>query len=284
MDLVVRQPRAALPGETMFGTRFTTGPGGKGLNQAVAAARAGADVRFLGAVGGDPFGDRLRQRLREDGVGVERLRTVDAETGIAAITVTDDGENSIVVVPGANADESFAAGDRALISAASHLVVQLERPVGLVERAMTFARSRGVRNVLTPAPARDGIEPLLELADIVVPNEGEATLLSGERDAVRAARMLSRRGATIIVTRGARGAVVAREGEILHEVAAPPVAAVDTTGAGDTFTGALVAWLSQGATLADALRAAVVAAAIGVTRPGAAESAPTRGEISAGLG
>ena len=179
MDLVVRQPRRAEPGETLFGTDFSTGPGGKGLNQAIAAARAGASVRFIGAVGTDAFAERLRDRLVADGVDVEGLRTVPGATGIAQITVTDDGQNTIVVVPAANADRAFNADDRSTVAAASHLVVQLERPIELLEVALRHARDAGVTTVLTPAPARAGLDALLDLADVLVPNEGEAMMLSG---------------------------------------------------------------------------------------------------------
>lgn len=283
MDLVVRQPRRAEPGETIFGTGFATGPGGKGLNQAVAAARAGADVAFLGAVGDDEFGVRLRARLAADGIDVAGLLTVDEATGIAAITVTDDGENSIVVVPGANARDELRDADRDAIAGASHLVVQLERPESLLREAVAFARARGVTTVLTPAPARSGLEELVALADIIVPNEGEAMLLSGETDAEAAAIALTRTGATVVVTRGERGAVVARDGAIAHRVAARRADAVDTTGAGDTFTGVLVAWLAAGSAWPEALTAASAAAALAVARPGAADAAPARAEILAAL-
>lgn len=292
MDLVVRQPRRPEAGETIFGTGFETGPGGKGLNQAVAAARAGASVRFLGVVGDDAFGRRLRETLESAGVDTAGLRTTSRATGIASIAVTDDGENTIVVVPGANADEALTDADRAAISASSHLVVQLERPQALVRAAMTFAREHGVTTVLTPAPATAGIDDLVALADILVPNEGEARLLArldgdgdgdgdGDTDAEASARALSTRAGLAIVTLGSRGALVAQKGEVTARVAARPAAAVDTTGAGDTFVGALVAWLAGGEDLGAALAAATAAAAIAVTRAGAAASAPTHDEIRA---
>lgn len=283
MDLVVRQPKRAEPGETIFGTRFSTGPGGKGLNQAVAAARAGGAVAFLGAVGSDDFGARLRARLESDGVDTARLRTVAEATGIAQISVTDDGENTIVVVPGANSAVDFDDADRAVIAGASHLVVQLERPHALLVEAMRFARDRGVVTVLTPAPAREGIDDLIALADILVPNEGEATLLAGALEAESAAIALSRHAGLVIVTLGERGALVARGGEIVRRVAPRPVVARDTTGAGDTFVGVLVAWLAAGEPLAGALHAATVGASLAVTREGAADSMPSRDEILAAL-
>ena len=305
MDLVVRQPRPAAPGETMYGTSFATGPGGKGLNQAVAAARAGGDVAFIGCVGADGFGERLRAVLDDAGVDASSVRILDgagaperAATGIAAISVTDDGENSIVIVPGANGDDDLTPADRAAIAAADFLVVQLERPLGLVCAALTHARESGTRSVLTPAPAVPEARELVALADIVVPNEGEAALLAGagdgggdgeSNDPEASARALSARAAggdgtgLAVVTLGARGAVVARGGEVVLHVQSRRVEAVDTTGAGDTFVGAFVAWLARGAELAEALDAATAAAAIAVTRPGAADSMPTRAEIEAAL-
>ena len=284
MDLVVRQPRRAEAGETIFGTHFHTGPGGKGLNQAVAAARAGADVTFVAAVGADDFGVRPRSWLQREGIDVSRVRIADAPTGIAQITVTDDGENAIVVVAGANARASLDDADREAIAEASHLVVQLERPEPLLREAMSFAREVGVTTVLTPAPARDGLDELVALADVLVPNEGEAALLSGEPDPELAAMALSRRAGTVIVTLGARGALVAIGGEVVERVSAPAVTAVDTTGAGDTFTGVLVARLAAGDQLAAALAHASAAASLSVTRHGAAESMPTADEIAAALG
>lgn len=281
MDLVVRQPRRAEPGETMFGSGFRTGPGGKGLNQAVAAARAGAEVTFVGAVGADDFGMRLRSWLQGEGIDVARVRITDEATGIAQITVTDDAENSIVVVAGANARSTLDDADRDAIAAASHLVVQLERPEPLLREAMEFARSAGVTTVLTPAPARDGLDGLLELADVLVPNEGEAALLSGESDPESAAVALSLIAGTVVVTLGARGALVAVGGEVVDRVPAVPVEPVDTTAAGDTFTGVLVARLAAGEELRAALDAAATAASICVTRHGAAESMPSDAEIRA---
>jgi ribokinase len=281
LDLVVRQPRRAEPGETMFGSDFHSGPGGKGLNQAVAAARAGAEVAFVGAVGRDAFGDRLRGDLEREGIDTAGLRTVDAPTGIAAISVTDDGENTIVVVSGANAVDDLSAADRAAIDGASVLVVQLERPLAYVRAALEQARAAGVRSILTPAPVVDGAADLVALADVLVPNEGEAAALSGESDAVAAATRLSSGGGTVIVTRGSKGAVVATAGRVVGEVAPRPARVVDTTGAGDTFVGVLAAGLAAGADLDAALADASVAASLAVERPGAAEAMPTAAEIAA---
>jgi ribokinase len=283
MDLVVRQPHRVDPGATIFGSSFRMGPGGKGLNQAVAAARAGAAVAFIGAVGADDFGVRLRSMLQREGVDVTRLRIVDDATGIAQITVTDDGENSIVVVPGANARSTLDDADRELIQVSSHLVVQLERPEALVTEALAFARAHGVTTIVTPAPAHHLLDEIVGLADVLVPNEGEAALLSGETDPEAAAVALSRLAGTVVLTRGRHGALVARRGALVRSVAARITEPIDTTGAGDTFTGVLVARLAAGDAFDHALDAATVAAAIAVSRPGAAEAMPTAAEIAAEL-
>ena len=280
MDLVVRQARRVEPGETIFGSSFHTGPGGKGLNQAVAAARAGASVAFIGAVGADDFGVRLRSWLTAEGIDVGRVRIVDEPTGIAQITVTDDGENSIVVVAGANARSVLDDADREAIAAASHLVVQLERPESLLLEALAYARAHGVVTVVTPAPAHEGLDEILRLADVLVPNEGEAMMLSGEADAAAAAIALSRLAGTVVLTRGEHGVIVARDGAIVATVAAVATDVVDTTGAGDTFTGVLVAGLAAGDELDRALDSAAAAAAIAVSRRGAAEAMPTADEIA----
>jgi len=281
MDLVVRQPRLPEPGETMFGSAFDTVPGGKGLNQAIAAARAGAEVAFLGAVGRDGFGDALRATLETDGIDVSGLARVDRPTGTAHISVLDGGENSIVVVPDANGVElPLDEAQRAAIREASYLVVQFERPIDLVAEAVAFARANGVTTVVTPAPVMPLPDGFLDDVDILVPNAAEARALAGVDDDADAARALSARVGTVVVTRGSRGAVVARGGEIVAEVPAHPVTPVDTTGAGDTFTGVLVARLSLGDPESTALRAASVAAALAATRAGASPSMPTWHEVA----
>lgn len=284
MDLVTRQPRLPEPGETMTGSDFSTGAGGKGLNQAVAARRAGAEVAFAGAVGDDGFGRELRAFLEGERIATDALRTSAAPTGIAQVSVLDGGENSIVIVAGANGEEELTDGDRALIASAAALVVQLERPLALVERALAAGRQAAALTVLTPAPVDAEAARLLPLVDILVPNESEALALSGASDVEGAARRLSAEAGTVIVTRGPKGALIARGGDIVAAVAAREVEAVDTTGAGDTFVGVLVAWLTRGEPLEAAVEAATAAAAIAVTRPGAAPAMPTREEIDAALG
>jgi ribokinase len=280
MDLVVRQPRLPEPGETMFGSSFTTVPGGKGLNQAIAAARVDGDVAFLGAVGGDAFGGELRETLAAAGVDTDAIALVERPTGTAHIAVLDGGENAIVVVPDANGVElPLDDVQRAAIRAARYLVVQFERPLPLVAAAVAFARSVGVTTVVTPAPVLPLPDGFLEQVDILVPNAAEACALAGIDDEADAARALSERVDTVVVTRGARGALVARAGDIVAEVAAHPVTPVDTTGAGDTFTGVLVARLAAGDAEAAALRAAAVAAALATTRAGASTSMPSWAEV-----
>jgi len=281
MDLVVRQPRLPHPGETMFGSSFDTVPGGKGLNQAIAAARVGGDVAFLGAVGADPFGSALRETLAGAGVDVAGLARVARPTGTAHISVLDGAENAIVVVPGANGVElPLDDGQRSAILSARYLVVQFERPMALVAAAVAFARANGVTTVVTPAPVRPLPRGFLDAVDILVPNAAEACELAGVDDETDAALRLSGRVGTVVVTRGSRGALVARGGSIVAEVAAHPVTPVDTTGAGDTFTGVLVARLAAGDTEPAALRAASVAAALATTRPGASPSMPTWREVA----
>lgn len=288
LDLVVRQPRLPQPGETMFGSSFTTVAGGKGLNQAIAAARAGADVAFLGAVGRDAFGAQLRAALGADGVDTEGLVDVDGSTGTAHIAVMDDGENAIVIVPGANAAvTALDDAARAVITSAQYLVAQLERPLGLVAEAFAVARHAGVRTVLTPAPVQPLDPALLADTDILVPNSGEARALTGLDDDRAAAATLSRALGTssagsagiVVMTRGPHGATVAQGGEIVADIAPRVVEPVDTTGAGDTFAGVLIARLSLGDSQERALRAATVAASLAVTRPGASTSMPYWAEV-----
>jgi ribokinase len=280
MDLVVRQPRLPEPGETMFGSSFTTVPGGKGLNQAIAAARVGGDVAFLGAVGGDAFGRELRETLAAAGVDTDAIALVEPPTRTAHIAVHDGGENAIVVVPDANGVElPLDEVQCEAIRAARYLVVQFERPLPLVAAAVAFARSVGVTTVVTPAPVLPLAEGFLEQVDILVPNAAEACALAGIDDEADAARALSEQVGTVVVTRGARGALVARGGDIVAEVAAHPVTPVDTTGAGDTFTGVLVARLAAGDAESEALRAASVAAALATTRAGASTSMPSWAEV-----
>lgn len=279
MDLVVEYDRRPEPGETVFGSAFSLAPGGKGLNQAVAAARAGSAVAFLGAVGDDGFGRSLRSELNAAGIDTAGLRIGSEATGVAQISVTGDGENSIVVVSGANASSAVSDSDRAAIRGARFLVAQCERPLELLLEAWDKARRHGVTTVLTPAPVIAGVDELLDLTGILVPNEHEALLLTGAASAEEAAAQLSTRAETVVVTLGSRGALLARGGRVVERFASRRVDAIDTTAAGDTFVGYLVSWLATGATIEDAIRAAIVAASVTVSTRGAARSIPERTEV-----
>lgn len=316
IDLVVRAPRLPRPGETLFGSHFSTDEGGKGANQAVAAARMGAQVAMLGRVGADGHGQRLRAALHRQGIDCAALGVDEVQpTGVASIVVAADGENSIVVVPGANhtltADHVIACGP--LLAAARIVVLQLEVPLPAVAAALRCARAARVTTVLNAAPAAALGDDLLALVDWLIVNEGEAQVLLGESageglDGVAAAQVAAEKlrarlvqpgqgqgpeqgqgqgqghppGASkqVVVTLGAAGLVHADADGVTHHAAAS-ARAVDATGAGDTFVGALAAGLALGASPADALRDAQAAAAIAVTRHGSQSAMPTRDEVAA---
>jgi ribokinase len=286
-DMILRLARIPGPGETLLGGDFSTAAGGKGANQAVAARRAGGRVALVARLGSDSLGDEALARFRREGLDVSKVvRDGSEPSGVALIFVGSDGENSIGVAGGSNqrlspADVSAA---RALIARAQVLLLQLETPLASVEAAARLARRLRVEVVLNPAPARPLPRSLLRNVSILTPNEHEAALLTGVKvtgaaSAAAAARILIRRGvATVIVTLGAAGALVAtRAGSRL--VTGFRVRAVDTTAAGDVFNGALAVRLAEGAALEDAVRFAHAAAAISVTRLGAQPSIPTRREI-----
>jgi ribokinase len=268
VDLVSQVERIPAPGETVLSTGFATYPGGKGNNQATAAARAGAHTTFVGAFGDDDNGARLLTGLT--GSGVHPLVRTSAEpTGTAMITVASTGENAIVVNPGANATLTHLTGDERLaIASATIVLLQLEIPLATVVDA---ARAATGTVVLNAAPARPLPRDLLAGIDLLVVNEHEAELLGGAEDLLTVVPRL-------VVTLGAAGAVIhTRAGTTA--VAGIRVEAVDTTGAGDTFCGALVARLDEGAALDEAVRFATSAAALSVTRVGAVPAIPTREEI-----
>ena len=294
MDHVVRQPRLPKPGETMYGTGFSTVPGGKGLNQAVAAARQGGTVDFIGAVGADGYGRDLRELVAGEGIAADGLAEVSAPTGTAHISVVDSGENSIVVVSGANATvTALTAAQETTIRQAAFLVMQCELPVAVLAAGITVARASGVFTVLTPAPVVPLPAGFLASVDLVVPNQIEAAELTGESDPARAAEVLSAGRTWAIVTLGAEGCIVAYDGTVLGLAPARPVTAVDTTAAGDTFVGALVARLASAELdaaasagiseerMIDAVRWATVASSISVTRPGATSSMPSLADVAA---
>ncbi|GII90653.1 ribokinase [Sinosporangium siamense] len=280
MDVVAYVSKAPQRGETVTGRAFRTIPGGKGANQAIAAARAGADVAFLGAVGDDAFGAGLRRTLADAGVSVERLRTVPGPSGVAHIVVDDGAGNSIIVVPGANGTLTGPdAGDRALLAGASALLLQLELPMSAVIAAARAAREARVQVVLTPAPVVALPAELLECVTLIVPNEHEAEGITGCSDPGKALSALLDLVPEAVVTLGGRGAVYgSRTGERLTEPARR-VRAVDTTAAGDTFVGALAVARTEGRPPAQALRFASAAASLAVQREGASTSMPLRAEI-----
>ncbi|MFI7036658.1 ribokinase [Microbispora rosea] len=282
MDLVAYVAQAPKPGETITGREFRTIPGGKGANQAIAAARAGADVAFLGAVGDDAFGPGLRAALAEAGVDTAGLRVVPGPSGVAHIVVQDGGDNSIIVVPGANGAVTGPAGrDAEVIARSGALLLQLELPMDAVVAAARISRAAASRAevILTPAPAAPLPAELVEAVDLIVPNEHEAAALTGRDDPGDALEALLDLVPEAVVTLGVRGALYgSRDGTRLHEPAVP-VRAVDTTAAGDTFAGALAVARTEGAAPARALRFASAAAALSVQREGASTSMPYRHEI-----
>ncbi|MCB5167813.1 ribokinase [Streptomyces bambusae] len=282
MDLVAYVPKAPRRGETVTGREFRTVPGGKGANQALAAARSGGAVTMVGAVGADAFGVRLRAVLAEAGVDTSGLRTVEGASGTAHITVDDEGGNAIVVVPGANGTvTALEAGDEARIAGAGALLLQLELPMPGVLAGARAARAHGVRTVLTPAPAQPLPAELLALTDLLVPNEHEAAALTGATDPRQAAAVLLHDVPEVVITLGAAGCLYAARGAEPYKVPAPRVRAVDTTAAGDTFVGALTVALGEGRPMRAALAWAAAAAALSVQRAGASASMPLRNEIDA---
>jgi len=283
-DLVLRCDRLPRPGETVHGEDFQTVPGGKGANQAVAAARLGGRVEFVGCVGDDAFGATARTTLEREGVGTAGLRTLaGVPTGVAMILVERSGQNSIALAAGANASLDTALVDdaAATIACASLLVCQLESPLAAVQHAIGIARRHGVPVLLNPAPAQPLAPALLSEVDILVPNESEADLLvgaGGAFDPAAAAAALRGHGAaTVIVTLGGDGVCIADE-RGTRRWPAPRVQPVDTTGAGDTFIGAFAVARQEGLDTDDAVRFAQRAAALSVTRAGAMASMPTRAE------
>jgi len=292
VDFTVAAPRLPGLGETVTGGTLLVNHGGKGANQAVAARRLGAEVRFIACVGGDGSGRDIRAALEAEGIGIAGVGvTGDAATGTALIVVDRQGRNQIAVAPGANWRLSLEhVRSRADDFAWAQVVVcQLETPLETLAWALEEARRRGVATVLNPAPVRDGLPDIWRFVDYLTPNEGEAERLSGiavrdPRSAAAAGQALRGRGVgTVIVTLGAQGSLACTaQGEVASP--AHPVSAVDTTAAGDAFNGALGVALGGGRPLEDALRFANAAAALACTRRGAQPSLPTRAEVDRLLG
>ena len=285
MDMVAHGQRLPGPGETLVGDRFVMAPGGKGANQAVAAARLGAPVAFVARIGTRQHGAALLQALGDEGIDCSGVvRDGQALPGIAVIMVASQGgENAIVYIPGSNGDLSVAdvEANAAVLRTAGVVVAQLEVPVPAILRAFELARSAGVLTVLNAAPALPVPDALLALTDWLVLNETEAMLMSGEADERAAARALLPRGPDqVLVTLGAEGVLLCTAAGTLH-LPAHVVNAVDTVGAGDTFVGGLATGLNEGRSAGDAVRLGQAAAALAVCRSGVQSAMPRRAELGA---
>jgi ribokinase len=289
-DIVVQTPRLPKVGETLFGTHAVTDFGGKGANQAYAAARLGGDVAMLGRVGSDEFGKEMCTNLVAAGCDVSGVQSIDGASGVALIMVAESGQNSIMVVPGANFRyrPEDLRGDADRIAGAEHVLLQLETPLNTVLAAAQLAKSQGAQVILDPAPVPQSLPPqLLRTIDILTPNEVEASQLAGRPgDSLTmddignvCTQLLSAGVKTVILKLGERGCFLA-QGVARSWIPAPRVDVVDTTAAGDVFNAALAVACSEGASLIEGCRFAVRAAALSVTRFGAQRSVPSRKELN----
>lgn len=282
MDLVVRVPHSPKPGETVLGGDFETFPGGKGANQAVAAARMGGEVTMVGRVGSDNFGDSLIQGLVEDNIRTTYvIKDTDTPTGIAMIAVAANGENMIVVASGANykVSEEDVTNARDIMRDTDLLLLQLECPMEVVTAAINLAKAYDIPVVLNPAPAQPLSQALLANVDILTPNETELMMLAGEDTVDKAvAKVLSWGTKNLVVTLGANGARVVTDGLDRH-IPAHEITAVDTTAAGDAFNGALAVAFAEGKPLLEAVNYGMAAGALAATRRGAQPSLPTRDAV-----
>jgi ribokinase len=290
MDLVANTPRLPVPGETVAGTSFATAAGGKGANQALAARRAGADVRMVGAVGRDEFAGPALSLLKDAGTDLSAVKTVDGPTGTALILVGGDGENMIAVVAGANGsvDAGQAEAAVAALKPGDTLMLQLEVPAKAVEAALTSAKSAGIRSILNLAPLTAEAATLAKLADVVIANETEFELLAGRQGLSAAEReetalkMHRETGQVLIITLGAAG-VIAADGGVLHRAQGLKIEPVDTVGAGDTFCGYFAASLDAGLDFDAALRRAAVAGSLACLKAGAQPSIPVTDDVARAL-
>lgn len=288
LDLIGNVERIPGPGETISGSEFKTAPGGKGANQALAARRAGAEVRLIGAVGKDAFATEALSLLKTGGVDLKSVREAAAATGIALIMVAANGENVIAVIPGANG--TVLSGDFARLefAPADVVLLQHEIPLETVDAALDRTRAAGARSILNTAPYKKDATPFLEKADYVVANETEFELyakplkLRGKTRKERMQAFADRTGRTIVVTLGGDGVVAAEPGEI-HHVPAMKIKPVDTVGAGDTFCGYLGAALHAGLPLKQALARASTAGSLACLKPGAQPSIPMAADVDAAL-
>ena len=287
-DLVFRASRQPAIGETLIGSSYIVSPGGKGSNQAVAAARAGASVSFISKIGRDAFGDMALASWKREGINPRVIQSEDQPTGAACIFVNEvNGENAIIVVPGAasTVDEAFIDACGEIIAVSQVFVTQLEQPVAAAKRGLEIARKAGVITVLNPAPAVPLPDNIYPLCDYVIPNENEAASLAGVNvttadDARRAGDILLKKGAgAALITLGDKGAIFHTRQRSVFFAAFFAGRVLDTVGAGDAFVGAFAAGLARELDPLDAARFASAAAGISVTRPGAAAAMPTREEI-----
>ncbi|MGS0998834.1 ribokinase [Rhodanobacter sp. UC4451_H18] len=278
MDLVTQAPRFVGPGETILGERFLTVPGGKGANQAVAAARLGAEVALVGALGRDAFGDQLHAGLAAEHVDLTHVaRLDDSASGTASITVAG-GENQIIVVPAANTrvTPAHVEAARSLLERADAVLVQMEIPLETVEATVRLGHRLGVPVILNPAPAQKLPIDWLKLARYVTPNQHELAILLGADPTEDFKALMQRAPCPVVLTRGGEGAWYREQGEPLHQPGFK-VEVVDSTGAGDTFNATLAVFLKEG--LAAAVRKACAAAALSVTKLGAQGGMPTGREL-----
>ena len=290
-DHVLQVPSFPRPGETLHGRNYQVIPGGKGANQAVAAARLNADTGFIACVGDDAFGINIRENFKMDNINIAGVKMEpNCPTGIAMIQVSDSGENSICISAEANARLTAEAiePDLERIRAAKYLLMQLETPMSGIEKASRVEKEARTNVILNPAPARELSDELLACVDVITPNETEAEVLTGitvidDDSAQEAANVLHRKGIEIVmITLGAKGVWLSENGRG-ELITGFKVDATDTTAAGDTFNGALVTGLLEDLPLKSAIKFAHAAAAISVTRFGAQTSIPTRAEVDAFL-
>ncbi|MHC5796763.1 ribokinase [Lacisediminihabitans sp. FW035] len=284
LDIVFVVDRIPGPGETLLASSAERYPGGKGLNQAVAAARAGAPTSFIGALGADDAGTQLAETMAEAGIESSRVRRAPQATGQAFIVVDPAGENTIIVASGANASmTALEPADAPALRVGAVLLMQLELPLEVVAEAATVARASGVLVMLNAAPARPLPRDLVATLDVLIVNEHEACIVGGSEDLGEASAVLAALVPRLIVTLGAAGSVLFEEGREVSRIAAPRVTAVDTTGAGDTFCGAFAAAIAEGQKFDRAARFATAAAALSVQGIGAVPSVPLRARIEAML-
>ena len=284
LDLIARVERLPAPGETVPGQGFSTAPGGKGANQALAARQAGAAARMVGAVGKDAFASEALSLLADAGVDLASVKEIGAPTGTAMILVGGDGENMIAVIPGANGEVSRQDVEAAGLRRGDLVLLQHEIPLSTVEAALSAARAAGAVSLLNTAPFHAEAAGFLALADYVIANETEFDLYAAELalegvDREEKMRAFARKtGRSLVVTLGAKGVLAATTRDLLH-VPAPSITPVDTVGAGDTFCGYFAAGLAEGLELEAALRKAAVAGALACLKPGAQPAIPMRAEV-----